>query len=98
MKRVRENLTTVLSCRCSVLRKPTTRNPWLSKLSFRELEALAGALLPVFLALFAARIAREHAFALQLFAQLSVENDERAGDAQLHRAGLAVHPAAGDAG
>src|SRR5205085_8523595 len=69
-----------------------------SKLSLRELEALSCSLLAVLLALFAARIAREHAFALELFAQLGVEHNERAGNAQLHRAGLSVDAAARDAG
>src|SRR5438067_2855459 len=81
MKRVREDL--------------QTKNKKLKTLPLAELEALAGALLPVLLALFAARIAREQAFALQLLAQLSIELDERAGNAQLYRACLAVHPAAG---
>src|SRR5437588_12054326 len=81
MKRVREDL--------------QTKNKKLKTLPLAELEALAGALLPVLLALFAARIAREQAFALQLLAQLGIELDERAGNAQLHRACLAVHAAAG---
>src|SRR5438067_5522869 len=84
MKRVREDL--------------QTKNKKLKTLPLAELEALAGALLPVLLALFAARIAREQAFALQLFAQLGVELDERAGNAQLHRACLSVHAAAGHRG
>src|SRR5437764_5092608 len=86
MKRVREDL--LLKTKNS---KPKT-------LPFAELEALAGALLPVLLALFAARIAREQAFALQLFTQLGVEHDERAGNAQLHCARLPVHAAAGHRG
>src|SRR5437667_10779921 len=86
MKRVREDL----------LLK--TKNAKPKTLPLAELEALAGALLPVLLALFAARIAREQAFALQLLAQLSIELDEGAGNAQLHRACLAVHAAAGHRG
>src|SRR5437588_2499545 len=84
MKRVREDL--------------QTKNKKLKTLPLAELEALAGALLPVLLALFAARIAREQAFTLQLLAQLGIELDEGAGNTQLHRACLAVHAPAGHRG
>src|SRR6266550_598132 len=58
-------------------------------LPFAELEALARALLAVFLALLDARVARQEAFLLQPRAQLEVVPHQRAGDAEAQRAGLA---------
>src|SRR5438045_9713703 len=69
-----------------------------TRLPFTELEALARALLPVLLALLDARVARQEAFLLQLRPELGVVLDERAGDAQAQRAGLAGDAAAGDSG
>src|SRR5690242_16244665 len=63
-------------------------------LPLRELEALSCSLLSVLLALFAARIAREQTFTLQLLAQLDVELQQCAGNAHLHRVGLTVDSAA----
>src|SRR5580704_9945854 len=63
-------------------------------LPLRELEALAGTLLPVLLALFAARIPADHALSLQLLPQFGIELHQRTGDAKLHRIGLAAHAAA----
>src|SRR6476659_6362564 len=63
-------------------------------LSFAELEALACALLPVLLALLDARVARQEAFFLELRPQLDVVFDQRAGDAEAQRAGLAGDAAA----
>src|SRR5262245_20130005 len=65
-------------------------------LTFTELEALARSGHAVLLAFLRARIAREHAFVLQPLAQFEVVLDERAGDAEANRAGLAGHAAAGD--
>src|SRR5579863_3475461 len=50
----------------------------LPKLALRELEALAGALLPVFLALMLAGIPRQHAQFLQLCTQLDIELEQGA--------------------
>src|SRR5258708_6209031 len=52
------------------------------------LEALAGAGLPVLLALLLAGVAREEARALDRATLLGVERDERARDAVAHRLGL----------
>src|ERR1700704_3953340 len=68
------------------------------QLSLAELEPFASALLAVLLALFATRIARNHTRSLELLPQFHVENHQGAGDAHLHRIGLAVHAAAGDRG
>src|SRR5579862_1996117 len=70
----------------------------LQKLALRELEALSRALLSVFLALFASRIATDKAFRLQFLAQLCIELHQRAGDAQLHGIRLTAHAAAQNAG
>src|SRR4029453_14053567 len=59
------------------------------RLTFTELEALAGAGHAVLLALLRARIAREETVLLQLRAQLGVELAERTGDPQADGAGLA---------
>src|SRR5688572_15873791 len=67
-------------------------------LAFTELEALACAGQPVLLAFLDARIGRQQAILLQQFPQLGVEFDQRARDAEAHRAGLAVHAATGDRG
>src|SRR5882757_7400857 len=69
-----------------------------SGLALAELESLAGALLPVLLALLDARVAGEQTFALQRLAQLDVELEQSAGDAHLHRIGLGADAAAGDVG
>src|SRR5262245_6341367 len=66
------------------------------KLALRELEARASALLPVLLALFHARIAREEPGLLEPLAQLGVVDLQRAGDAVADRAGLPAGTAAVD--
>src|SRR5688572_8156309 len=63
-------------------------------LALRELEAGAGALLSVLLALFHARIAREEAGLLEALAKLGVVNLERARDAVANRTGLPARAAA----
>src|SRR4051795_3983485 len=63
--------------------------PAMTALPFAELEALARALLPVLLAFLDARVARQEAFLLEARPQLEVVLDERAGDAEAQRAGLA---------
>src|ERR1700722_12320616 len=63
-------------------------------LTLGELEALAGALLPVLFALVLARVARKHPQFLELAAQFRVELDQSAGNAQLRRAGLTRRSAA----
>src|SRR6186997_3079207 len=65
-------------------------------LPLAELEALARALLTVLLAFLDARVARQEAFFLQPRAQLEVVADQRPGDAEAQRAGLAGDAAAGD--
>src|SRR5687767_10774899 len=73
------------------------RNPGqqiLRSLTFAELEALARASHTVLLAFLDARVGRQEAVLLQLFAQLGVEGDERARDSELDGAGLAVDAAA----
>src|SRR5229473_1401501 len=62
-------------------------------LSFAELEALAGSRHAVLLPFLGARVARQQAFVLQLLAQLDVVLDERARDAESHRARLSRHAA-----
>src|SRR6202023_1329766 len=57
-------------------------------LTLRELESLAGAFLPVLLALMLARIAREHAQLFQFPTQFRVELDQCASDPQLSGSGL----------
>src|SRR6476646_11595922 len=66
------------------------------RLALRELEAGAGALLAVLLALLHAGIAREETSLLETLAQLHVVELERAGDAVADRAGLAAGTAAVD--
>src|SRR5437868_4949545 len=63
-------------------------------LPLRELEALSCSLLSVLLALFAPCVARKQTFALELFAQLDVELEQRAGDAQFDCIRLPVNAAA----
>ena len=58
-------------------------------LSFRELEALARALLSILLAFFDAGIARDQARLLQRRTKVSIEFHQRAGDAMANRACLA---------
>src|ERR1700734_1062189 len=60
----------------------------------RELEPLAGALLSVLLAFFAARVPADHALALQFLAQLSIELHQGPGDSELHGVCLAANSAA----
>src|SRR5947209_849983 len=64
-----------------------------SVLALRELEPLSRALLAVLLAFLAARVARDHALGLQFLAQFCVELHQGARHTQLHRVGLAAHPA-----
>src|SRR5258708_3825439 len=63
-------------------------------LTLGELEAFAGALLPVLLTLVLARVTRQQTQFLQLAAQLDIEIQQRARDAQLGRSGLTGGPAA----
>src|SRR5262245_22249099 len=67
-------------------------------LALAELEALAGALLPVLLSFLAARIARDHAFGLELLAQFGIELHQRASQTQLHRVGLSIDSATRNVG
>src|SRR5262249_25767833 len=64
------------------------------QLALAELEALASAFLSILFALFATRIAGNHAFGLQLLAQLGVELHQRARDSELGRISLAANSAA----
>src|SRR5216683_5671262 len=66
-----------------------------SWLTLAELEALARSGHAVFLTLLGARVAREEPFILQPLAQLEVVLDQRARNAQPHRARLPGHAAAG---
>jgi len=66
------------------------------QLPFRELEALACALLPVLLAFFGSRVTSDHAFGLQLLSQLRVKQHQGARDAETYRIGLSCNPAAID--
>src|SRR5688572_5594740 len=77
--------------------RPPRRAPGLTGLSrgskcgvlpLAELEAAAGALLPVLLALLDAGVPGEEARLLEPLAQLEVEHAQRAGDAVPQRAGL----------
>ncbi len=63
-------------------------------LPLAELEALACALLTVLLALFGARITRDHALGLQLGAEFSIEQHESARNTQANRVGLSSDSAA----
>src|SRR3954453_5790135 len=65
-------------------------------LPFAELEALARALLSVLLAFLDPRVAGQEAFLFELRPQFEVVLDQRAGDAEAQRAGLAGDAAAGD--
>src|ERR1019366_4407439 len=67
-----------------------------TSLPFAELEALACSRHAVLLAFLGARVAREEPVFLELLAQLQVVLDQRAGDAEAHRAGLPRDAAAGD--
>src|SRR5713226_601443 len=98
MKRVRENFYCCAAYLGSNQNQLDPRKLVLSKLALGELEALAGALLPVLLALLAARVAREKPFGLQLFAEFSVEHEQRAGNAHANCVGLSVNAAAGNIG
>src|SRR5688572_18406449 len=69
-----------------------------SSLTFTELEPFTGASETVLLPFLDARVRRQQAVLLQLLAQLRVVFDERGGDAEPHRARLAVLTAAGDRG
>src|SRR5437764_4810716 len=71
-------------------------SPLTNALAFRELEALARALLSVLLALFGARVARDESRVLERGAQIRVELHERARDAVAHGTGLACGAAARD--
>src|ERR1700754_4484265 len=83
-----------VACR---LKQSAIRNPHSAiGLAFRELEALARALLAVLLALLGARVARHQARVLERGAEVCVELHERARDAVAHRARLARGAAARD--
>jgi len=74
-----------------VLRVDTERE---DVLPFGELEALAGALLTVLLPLMSASVARKQTESLQFTAELGVELNQRAGNAEACCAGLTADPAA----
>jgi len=69
-----------------------------SGLALAELEALAGAFLSVLLTLFAAGIAGEHAFRLELLAQFKIEDEQCAGNTHADCVRLSVDAAAGTGG
>src|ERR1700760_3406053 len=71
---------------------------WDPVLALRELEASAGALLAVLLALLAAGITSDHAAGLERLAQFDVELHECTGDAELDSVGLSVDSATLDRG
>src|SRR5215831_21349384 len=75
----------------------TGRVRWVLRLPLAELEPLAGARLPVFLALLHARVAREEALAPEQALQRLVLAHERARDAEPDRASLAGEPSTGNA-
>src|SRR3954454_24430240 len=66
------------------------------RLSLAELEAFARSLLTVLLAFLDPRVAGQEARLLQPLPQFDVELDQRPGDAQAQRPGLAGDAAAGD--
>src|SRR5829696_4164475 len=66
------------------------------RLSLAELEAFARSLLPVLLAFLDARVAGQEPRLLQPLPEFDVELDQRPGDSQPQRAGLAGDAAAGD--
>src|SRR5438270_7961342 len=65
-----------------------------TKLTLRELEALARALLPVLLAFFHSRVARQESVLAQRRPQLRIEPRNRSRQSHAHRARLAAHSAA----
>src|SRR4029078_12278945 len=67
---------------------PKSARPCRTLLTFAELETLARSRHPVLLALFRARVARQEPFVLEHLAELQVVFDQRARDAEPHRAGL----------
>src|SRR6185369_5419034 len=69
---------------------PTSPN----RLALAELEALAGALLPVLLAFLHARIARQKAVLAQAGAQLRIEDSQRARKPHAYSAGLPANTTA----
>src|SRR3990172_6896146 len=71
--------------RCPVARTPNNSE---RRLTLRELEALAGALLPVLLALAHPRVARQKTVFAQAVAQLWVKERERPRKPHAHGAGL----------
>src|SRR5687768_530165 len=68
------------------------------RLTLAELEALARPSQTVLLPFLHTRIRRQQPVFLQQLAVVGVERDQRAGDAQAHRAGLPVDAAAGHRG
>src|SRR5207249_4658332 len=79
----------------SATRSVAERRPRVS-LPFTELEALARSRHAVLLPLLGAGIAREEPFGLERFTQFGAVLDERACDAESHRARLSRHAAAID--
>src|ERR1041385_3093199 len=71
-------------------------SPFTNALAFRELEALARALLPVLLALLGARVARHESRVLERGPEVCVELHQGARDALAHRAGLPRRASARD--
>src|SRR5215213_3982622 len=71
-------------------------SPFTNALAFRELEALARALLAVLLAFLGAGVAGDEAGVLERGAEVGVELHQRARDAVAHGAGLAGRAAARD--
>src|SRR5579864_3382164 len=80
-----------LSCR---IRRGGRDKTELFELALAELEALAGALLPVLLAFLHARIAGQKAILAQARAQFRIEERQRAGKPHAHRARLSADAAA----
>src|SRR3984885_7574268 len=67
---------------------PKTKGPRPNRLALAELEALAGALLPVLFAFLHARIARQKSVLAQPGAQFRIEDGQRAGKPHAHGSGL----------
>ena len=85
-----------LSASPATPRTPSVPNSFLAtqapKLTLRELRPLAGLLEPRLATLLGARVAGEHAAALELAAQLGIDLDKRAGDAVADGVGLPDTP------
>ena len=78
----------------SLVGDPDTLSAQQQRLALAKLEPLAGALLPVLLALLDAGIAGEQALAFERLAEIGVEFEQGAGDAHLDRISLSADAAA----